>query len=97
MNDYIRVYHWMVEKYGLKGNDLLVFAFVHFYTVCTKEHGWMMSIAKLAVYFGLAEPTVRRVLYNLRAFKLVEKFRIWDHGTPRVYLRTTCEEKGYND
>lgn len=97
MNDDIRVYHWMVEKYGLKGNDLLVFAFVHFYTVCTKEHGWMMSIANLAQYFRMSEPTVRKIIGNLRVFDLVEKFRIWDHGTPRVYLRTTCEEKGYNE
>lgn len=90
-----RIYFWMIKKYGLKGNDLLLFAYLHYFTVCMVEHGCVQTRKEMAEHLHISVYMIHKVMENLMFNKLVESFHYWDNGTPHQAYRTTVIEKGY--
>ena len=90
-----RIYGWMVSKYRLRGNDLIVFAYLHYHTVCMVEHGCVQSRKEIAAHLGISVNTVHKVMESLYLNGLAEKCRMFVRGNMVTVYRTTVEEKGY--
>lgn len=58
---------------GLKGNELVVFAFIDYKCSHSKDGCYDGGISNICRIFDLSEPTVIRIIKNLVEYRLIEK------------------------
>lgn len=68
---------------GLKGNELVVFAYIYYKCGRSIEGCYNEGISGICKIFGLSEPTVIRIVKNLVEYKFIEKTYFTDKNNQK--------------
>jgi DNA-binding MarR family transcriptional regulator len=69
---YYTVFYWMIDKLGLKGGELSIFAIIYGFSQ-DQESEFFGSLSYLETFTGLSRPTVVAVLSSLEEKELIIK------------------------
>ena len=85
---YVSIQAFMVSEYGLKGNELIIYAVIYGYSQ-DGEHWYYGSKAHLAAWCGASKNTVGNCIKSLIEKGLVERRENEERGQVRVEYRAT--------
>lgn len=68
---------------GLKGNELVVFAFIEHQCSHSKDGCYDEGISNICRIFDLSQPTVVKIIKNLVEYRLIEKTYFLDQFNQR--------------
>lgn len=72
---YILIQDWMIKKYHLAGDDLIIYALIH--SFCRDGQGvFSGSLRYLAYWTGRTKPTNLKILNRLLATGLITKVKV---------------------
>ena len=83
---YVSIQAFMVSEYGLKGNELIIYAVIYGYSQ-DGEHWYYGSKAHLAAWCGASKNTVGNCIKSLIEKGLVERRENEERGQVRVEYR----------
>ncbi len=69
---YYTVFYWMIDKLGLKGGELSIFAIIYGFSQ-DQESEFFGSLSYLEAFTGLSRPTIVTVLSSLEKKELIIK------------------------